>query len=349
MPGSGHVSVHQIPKALVFPHLAHVHRRNVTISDKYHMLLVIAQFPVMAQCQPQYGALADQKAEVQHTEKHQHPPGHLREPEHKQKGHQQQRIQRRSKEQRLGLLVEPHSAVGAVKSRCRIGHKAQHSCAQRQVHIASEGKRRRSGKGAEPHPIRKEQGAEHQASVREHIQSVEQPLILFYHRPCPPAPPSGPSARSSPFSAFVSGYFYMTTHQFILLETSYNVKYNRKKNEPRRLCLTVSFLPLLHIPISAVFISHTCALFRRTADCVRKKKIDFQFVDVRNMTVSQYALYKTAKSLYNESSEVSIDEFADPSLFGLEEFKAAVNAMLISRYGLSAVYLSHEGVNRGIL
>jgi hypothetical protein len=91
------------------------------------------------------------------------------------------------------------------------------------------------------------------------------------------------------------------------------------------------------------------SLFRRTADCVRKKKIDFQFADVRNMTVSQYALYKTAKSLYNESSEVSIDEFADPSLFGLEEFKTAVNAMLISRYGLSAVYLSHEGVNRGIL
>ena len=91
------------------------------------------------------------------------------------------------------------------------------------------------------------------------------------------------------------------------------------------------------------------SLFRRTADCVRKKKIDFQFADVRNMTVSQYALYKTAKSLYNESSEVSIDELADPSLFGLEEFKTAVNAMLISRYGLSAVYLSHEGVNRGIL
>ena len=91
------------------------------------------------------------------------------------------------------------------------------------------------------------------------------------------------------------------------------------------------------------------SLFRRTADCVRKKKIDFQFADVRNMTVSQYALYKTAKSLYNESSEVSIDEFADPSLFGLEEFKTAVNAMLISRYGLSAVYLSHDGVNRGIL
>ena len=67
------------------------------------------------------------------------------------------------------------------------------------------------------------------------------------------------------------------------------------------------------------------------------------------MTVSQYALYKTAKSLYNESSEVGIDELADPSLFGLEEFKTAVNAMLISRYGLSAVYLSHDGVNRGIL
>ena len=77
------------------------------------------------------------------------------------------------------------------------------------------------------------------------------------------------------------------------------------------------------------------SLFRRTADCVRKKKIDFRFANVRNMTVSQYALYKTAKSLYNESRKVSIDEFADPSLFGLEEFKTAVNASVRTAYAAS--------------
>jgi len=91
------------------------------------------------------------------------------------------------------------------------------------------------------------------------------------------------------------------------------------------------------------------ALFRRMADCIRKKKIDFQYADVRHMTAGQYALYKTAKSLYNESSEVSVDEFADPTLFGLDEFKIAVNAMLISRYGLSAVYLSHGGITNGCM
>lgn len=91
------------------------------------------------------------------------------------------------------------------------------------------------------------------------------------------------------------------------------------------------------------------SLFRRTADCVRKDKIDFELANVRFMTAEQYALYKTAKSLYNESSEVSIDEFADPALFGLDEFKIAINAMLISRYGISAVYLSHEEMNYGCM
>lgn len=89
------------------------------------------------------------------------------------------------------------------------------------------------------------------------------------------------------------------------------------------------------------------SLFKRTADCIRKKKIDFQFADVRHMSAGQYALYKTAKSLYNETSEVSVDEFADPSLFGFDEFKIAINAMLISRYGLAAVYLSHEEMKHG--
>ena len=89
------------------------------------------------------------------------------------------------------------------------------------------------------------------------------------------------------------------------------------------------------------------SLFIRTVDCIRKKNIDFQYADIRNMTENQYALFKTAKSLYNESGEVSVDEFADPVLFELDSFRVAVNAMLISRCGLSAVYLIQEDMTNG--
>ena len=87
-------------------------------------------------------------------------------------------------------------------------------------------------------------------------------------------------------------------------------------------------------------------LIRRVANCFTKKQIDFSKADLRNLSPEQYALYKIAKCLYMDSSEVSIDEIADPELVNTESFHLVINAILIYRYGLSALYLkSEDGVN----
>ena len=81
------------------------------------------------------------------------------------------------------------------------------------------------------------------------------------------------------------------------------------------------------------------SLFRCTADCVTKKKIDFQYALPRNVSLDLYALFKTAKSIYTSPSNISIDELTDQDLFNLENFRLVINAMLICRYGLAAIYL----------
>ena len=55
-----------------------------------------------------------------------------------------------------------------------------------------------------------------------------------------------------------------------------------------------------------------------------------------------YALYKIAKSLYTGTAEVGVDELADPELVNTESFHLVINAMLIYRYGLSALSLKSE-------
>ena len=87
-------------------------------------------------------------------------------------------------------------------------------------------------------------------------------------------------------------------------------------------------------------------LLRRVANCFTKKQIDFSKADLRNLSPEQYALYKIAKCLYTDSAEVSIDEIADPELVNTESFHLVINAILIYRYGLSALCLkSEDGVN----
>ena len=90
-------------------------------------------------------------------------------------------------------------------------------------------------------------------------------------------------------------------------------------------------------------------LLRRTLNCVTKKGIDFSRANLHNISPENYALYKISKGLYTESAEVSLDELADPELISSEAFYLVINAMLVSRYGLSALSLKSEDGRSGSL
>lgn len=83
-------------------------------------------------------------------------------------------------------------------------------------------------------------------------------------------------------------------------------------------------------------------LLQKVIKCFNEKRIDFSHINSKDMTPENYALYKIAKSLYTDSAEVGVDELADPELVSTESFHLVVNAMLIYRYGLSALSLKSE-------
>lgn len=88
-------------------------------------------------------------------------------------------------------------------------------------------------------------------------------------------------------------------------------------------------------------------LLRRVMECFSNEQIDFSNADLSNISPERYALCKIAKCLYTNSAEVSIDELADPELVNTESFHLVVNAILIYRYGLSALYLRSEDDENG--
>ncbi len=90
-------------------------------------------------------------------------------------------------------------------------------------------------------------------------------------------------------------------------------------------------------------------LFRRTIDCVNKRCMDFRYAYLPGIDTENYALYKIAKCIYTQSAEVSVDELADPELVRMEQFRLVVNAMLLKRYGLSALLLTESGERYGCM
>lgn len=90
-------------------------------------------------------------------------------------------------------------------------------------------------------------------------------------------------------------------------------------------------------------------LLMRGLDCFSKKQINFCRYNKKNISPEQYALYKIARCLYTDSDEVGVDELADPELVCTESFHLVVNAMLICRYGLSALSLKSEVDEYGCL
>ena len=88
-------------------------------------------------------------------------------------------------------------------------------------------------------------------------------------------------------------------------------------------------------------------LLRRALDCFSQKSIRFELAKLRDISPKNYALYKVAKSLYTDSAEVGVDEIADPELVDTESFHLVINAMLIYRYGLSALLLKSEDGEHG--
>lgn len=96
-------------------------------------------------------------------------------------------------------------------------------------------------------------------------------------------------------------------------------------------------------------ISSDEELTLRFLDCFSKKQIDFSNAKLRDLSPERYALYKVAKSIYTDSAEVGVDELADPELVDTETFHLVINAMLIYRYGLSALCLKSKGDEHGCM
>ena len=83
-------------------------------------------------------------------------------------------------------------------------------------------------------------------------------------------------------------------------------------------------------------------IYWRMANCFCRNGLDFRYAILRGITTYNYALYRAALALTTDRQGVTVSELDDTELIGDEVFRLIINAMLIARYGLTAIKLTKE-------
>lgn len=80
----------------------------------------------------------------------------------------------------------------------------------------------------------------------------------------------------------------------------------------------------------------------RMANCFCPNGLDFQYAILRGISTCNYALYRAALALSTDRQGVTMSELDDTELIEDEVFRLIINAMLIAKYGVSAMRLKKE-------
>lgn len=90
--------------------------------------------------------------------------------------------------------------------------------------------------------------------------------------------------------------------------------------------------------------SSNSELCGRIMNCIKCDGIDFSYARLRNITVSDYAIFMAAKTIYTGDAKITIEDMADQEMVDNDAFRLIINAQLISRYGLPVLEIKEKRI-----
>ena len=81
-------------------------------------------------------------------------------------------------------------------------------------------------------------------------------------------------------------------------------------------------------------------LYERTASCFCKHHIEFSRAVLRNISPHNFTLFSAARDIYCDSSGLTVSDLANSEVVDTLAFSLIVNAMLIARYGCTALKIT---------
>ena len=87
-------------------------------------------------------------------------------------------------------------------------------------------------------------------------------------------------------------------------------------------------------------------LWNFSREAIYLKRINFDSIHLTGVSTETYALYKTAKTIYEDESALDWSEIGDNEIITNELFKAIINSLLIYNYGIEILNLDIKQLNQ---
>lgn len=89
---------------------------------------------------------------------------------------------------------------------------------------------------------------------------------------------------------------------------------------------------------TAVFLLTSDAfLWKQSKDCIDQSSIRFKDIRIHGVDLNGYAIFHTAKDLYQGTDHIALSELSDPELINDKLLRLIINAFLIRRHGITVI------------
>lgn len=78
-------------------------------------------------------------------------------------------------------------------------------------------------------------------------------------------------------------------------------------------------------------------LWQRARNAIHAGRVDFTSIDIRGISTESYALYQTARDLYQGTRHITLADLTDPELVSNSLLRLLINSFLVRRHGLAAL------------
>ena len=107
-----------------------------------------------------------------------------------------------------------------------------------------------------------------------------------------------------------------------------------------------------HIPyyfLSTIFLlTSSKILWQRASRHIGNFTIAWKSIDIRGVSIQDYALYKLSKDMYFDTSEVNIGDICNARIFNDRMMPIVYSAFEIQRHGMSAVQTNGRSKSGGM-
>lgn len=121
-------------------------------------------------------------------------------------------------------------------------------------------------------------------------------------------------------------------HEMLFRDAAHKRRFNTLRSQQ-----TISAADSQPLMSALFLLSADDFLWQRSRNAIHAGRIDFSAINIRGIPTASYAVYQTARDLYQGTRHITLSDLTDPELVDDRLLRLLINSFLVRRHGLAAL------------